>query len=99
MPLKLRVEEGIERGARLRHALPALTGLTEGEREPLPAHRAHRDAVGRMGRNVCRARQEALPLPADLDEVLAVGPVAVEQHDQLSWGAGAWREARSVEQG
>ena len=99
MAPKLRVEERIERGARLCHAFPALAGLTHGESEPLPADRAHRDALRRIGRDKSRLWQETLPLAAELDEVLAIRSIAVQQHDQLRWSAGAWRKARSVEQG
>src|SRR6185369_17039778 len=34
---------------------------------------------------------------AELDEIVAVGAIAVEQHDQLPRSAGAWREPWTVE--
>ena len=99
LPLKLRVEEEIEHGTRLRDALPAFRGLAKSEREPLPARGAHRDPFGCIGSDESRLRQVPLPLTAELNEVLTVGPVAVQQNDQRSWGAGARREARSIERG
>ena len=53
--------------------------------------------LGRMRRDEGRVGQPALPLPADLDQVVAVGAVAVEEHDKLLCRAGSGRKARAVE--
>jgi hypothetical protein len=42
-------------------------------------------------------RQILLPGAADLDEVVAVGAIAVQEHDKLARGPGARREPRTVE--
>jgi hypothetical protein len=33
-------------------------------------------------------RQQALPSPADVDQIVAVGAVAVQEHHQIFGGAG-----------
>ena len=71
------------------------SGSRDGEPEPLPAHRRLRAGLGRVGRDEGGVGQQGLPLPADLDQVLAVGAVAVQQHDKLpSPGRRACRSRR-----
>ena len=50
-----------------------------------------------MRRNKRRVRQQPLPLAADLDQILAVGPIAVQEHDQVTRRARTRIEPRAVE--
>ena len=79
------------------HAAPALVRIAEGEGEPLPAHRLAGHELGRVRGDEGGVGQPALPLPADLDQVVAVGAVAVEEHDKLLCRAGTGRKARAGE--
>jgi len=42
-----------------------------------------RHALRRVRRHERRVRQPGLPLPADLDEIVAVGAIAMQEDDQL----------------
>ena len=70
--------------ARADNAAPALVGITHGEGKPLPAHRRHGAALGRIGRHKIGVGQQSPPLTADLDQVGAVGAIAVQEHHQLA---------------
>ena len=50
------------------------------ELKPLPAHLRH--ALRRVRRDESGIRQPGLPLPADFDEIVAVGAIAVQEHDE-----------------
>jgi hypothetical protein len=43
----------------------------------------------RVRRDERRLRQQLLPGAADLDQIVAVGAIAVKKHNQLSRGPGA----------
>src|SRR4051812_23377119 len=94
---KLQVEPGVEPGAGVVHAAPALVRIAEGEGEPLPAHRLAGDELGRVRGDEGGVGQPALPLPADLDQVVAVGTVAMEEHDKLLCRARTGWKARAGE--
>ena len=88
------VEECIERGRRLVDADPALVGIAERQREPLPADRRLAAGLGRMRRHERGVRQHRLPGAADVDQVVAVGAIAVqEHHEALGLAAAAVRAA------
>ena len=95
--LELGVEEAVEHRRRLVDADPALVGIAEGERKPLPAHRRLAARLRRVRRDEGGLRQQPLPGAADLDQVVAVGAVAVQEHDQLARRARARLEPRTVE--
>src|SRR5881227_1540050 len=96
-PLELGVEEAGEDGRRFVDAVPAFIGIAEGEREPLPADRRLSAGLWRVRRDERGLRQEVLPGAADLNEVIAVGAIAVQEHDKLARGRRARLEARAVE--
>ena len=100
-PRQFGVEKGVERRPRRDDAAPALVlaarvvGREDIEREPLPARRRAGAALGRVRRNESGVGQQLPPLPAELDEVVAVGAVAVQEHDQPLGGSGLGIEARA----
>src|SRR5207245_204588 len=96
-PLELGVEEAGEDGRRFVDAVPAFIGITEGEWEPLPADRRLSAGLRRMRGDERGLWQEVLPGAADIDEVIAVGAIAVQEHDELARGRRARLEARAVE--
>src|SRR5689334_24239229 len=80
------------------HAAYELAGIAEGQVEPLPAQRRHGAALGGVRRDEGRVRQEASPFAAQADQIVAVGAVAMQEHDELLWrAAGGRRKARPVE--
>src|SRR6266508_992887 len=95
--LELGVEEARENGRGLVDAGPALARIAEGEREPLPADRRLAARLRRVWGDERGVRQQALPGAADIDEVVAVGAVAVQEHDELARGARTRLEPRTVE--
>ena len=94
---ELCLEEAVETGPGRVDAAPALVGIPEGEGEPFPP--AGRRAAGLrcVRRHEGGVRQPGLPLAADLDEIVAVGAVAVEEHDELARPAGGRGETGSCE--
>ena len=81
---ELGVEEALEHRRRLADAGPALVGIAKGERETIAGRSAPgRTAPARAARRR-RPRAAVLPGAADLDQVVAVGAVAVQEHDQLA---------------
>src|SRR5260370_3938956 len=95
--LELGVEEACKDGRRLVDTGPAFIGIAEGEREPLPANRRLAAGLGGVRGDEGRLGQESLPRPADVDEVVAVGAVAVQEHDELARRSRARLEPRTVE--
>src|SRR4030095_3507928 len=82
---------------RLVDADPTLVRIAEREIEPLPAHRRLAAGLGRVRRHECGLRDEPLPGATDLDEVVAVCPIAMQEHHELARHARARLEPRSVE--
>ena len=97
MPRKLGVEELREPGRRHVDAVPALVRIAEGERKPFAPHRRLSARARRVRRDERRLRQQRLPRPADLDQVVAVGAIAVHEHDQLARGSAFRRKPRTVD--
>ena len=103
-PLEFGVQKGVDRAPRLDRAVPALGASARivrrpvGEGEPLPAH-PRRAALGRVWRNEPNLGHERAPLTAELDKVVAVGAVAVQEHNQLAGSAGGRRDSRPVQGG
>src|SRR5262249_9629970 len=95
--LELGVEKAREDGRGLVDAGPAFIGITEGEREPLSANRRLAAGLGGMRGDEGRLGQEPLPRPADVNEVVTVGAVAVQEHDKLSRRTRARLEPWTVE--
>jgi len=50
-----------------------------------------------MRRNKRGMRQQWLPDPADLDEVIAVSAITMKEHDKLSRSSGVRRKPRTIE--
>src|SRR5262249_51843955 len=94
--LELGVEEGRKHGRCLVDAGPAFIGIAEGEREPLSARRRLAAGLRGMRGDEGRLRQQPLPRAADIDEVIAVGAVAVQEHDELARRTRARLEPRTV---
>src|SRR5262249_55985088 len=78
---------------------PAFIGIAEGEREPLPADWRLSAWLRRVRGDECGLRQEALPGATDLDEVVAVGAIAVQEHDELARGRRGRAQARAAHAG
>src|SRR5712692_2830603 len=98
MPRQLGIEKPIKVGRRGIDAAPALLRIADGEPEPLPPDGSLRAGLGRVRRDEGRLRQDRLPRAADLDQIVAVGAVAVQKHHELPRGALPTRgEARTVE--
>ena len=95
-PGKLGIDEAFQHRRRLVDADPAFIGIAEGEGEPLPPDRRLPARLGRMRRDERRLRQQLLPHPANLDEVVAVGAVAVQKHDQLARRSRQRRKPRTI---
>src|SRR5438034_8081207 len=95
--LELGVEEARENRRRLVDAGPAFIRIAEGEREPLPADRRLGAGLWRVRGDERGVRQQALPGAADVDEVVAVGAIAVQKHDELARRARARFEPRTIE--
>ena len=88
---KFRVDKTVQHWRRLVDPDPTFVWIAEGERKPLPADRRLSARLGRMRRYERRVRQGWLPNFADLDEIVAVGAVAMKENDKLSRGPGARR--------
>src|SRR5262249_36769798 len=95
--LELRVEKMLEHGRSLVAADPALVGIAETQRKPLPARGCLGAGLRRVRRNKRGLRQQPLPGAADVNEILAVGAIAVEKHDQGARRRRLRIEPRSVE--
>src|SRR5262249_27432799 len=91
--------EAFQHWRRLIDAEPAFVGIAEGQRKPLLADRRLPAWLRRVRRNKRGVRQQRLPRAPDLDEIVAVGAVAVQKHDKLMRGARARLEARTVKLG
>ena len=99
VPLELGVEKGIERRGGIGDAAHHLAGIAEGEVEPLPAHGRHAASLGRMRRDEGGMGQELRPFTPQADEVVAVGAIAMQEHDELARRiARRRRKPRSVDQ-
>ncbi len=96
-PLEFGVEEAHEERRGFVNAVPAFIGIAEGEREPLPADRRLAAGLRRVRGHEGGLRQESLPGATDIDEVVAVGAIAVQEHDELARGRSARFEARTIE--
>src|ERR1019366_8809552 len=90
------VEETVERGRRLVDAGPALARITERQGKPFAPDRRLAATVRRMRRYEGGVRQQASPSAADLDQVIAVGAIAVQEHHQLPRGARARLDSWSL---
>ena len=96
--LQLGVEKGIERGRGVADAAHQLARIAEGEVEPLPAHGRRAARLRRMRRDERGMRQGARPFPPQADQVVAVGAIAMQEHDQLARRAAGRRgQSWSVE--
>src|SRR5438105_5308910 len=91
--LEFGLEKPFQHGRRLVDAEPALIGIAEGERKPLLADRRLTARLRRMWGNKGSVWQQRLPGASDVDEVIAVGAVAVQKYDKLARGARARLEA------
>src|SRR6185312_6284564 len=94
---ELGVEKGVEPGRGGIDAIPALVGVAHGQRKPFASRRCLAAGPRRMRGYEGGVGQELLPGAADVDQVVAVGPVAVQEHDQLLGDTRAGLETRAVE--
>ena len=83
MPLQFGVEKGVEHRRGGVDAGPALARIAEGERKPFAPDRRLAAGLRRVRRDESGVRQQALPGAADVDQVVAVGAIAVQEHDEL----------------
>ena len=91
------VQKSVDRRPRRGRAAPALVRVAHRQREPLTTGWRHGAAVRRMRADEQRVRQPALPLLADLDQVVAVGAIAVQEDHKLFGGPGFRGDARAGE--
>src|SRR6516162_155044 len=75
--LELRIEKAVDHRSGFEAAQPALVGVAESERKPLPADWCLTARLRRMRRYEGCLRQEALPGASNIDEVVAIGAVTV----------------------
>lgn len=94
-PPQLSVQEFTDAWRGNRHATLHLMGIEPGNRKPLETRRRAWHAVRRMGRDKGRARKHFLPMRDQPDQVVAIGAITVEQHDQLGGLAVQSRHART----
>ena len=95
---ELGVEEGLQCWRGMRDAAPVGVEVAEGERKPLPAHRRLVARVGGVGGGEGGVGEDGGEHPAEVDEVVAVGAVAVEKYHQLlRRPAVRGRQSRSVD--
>ena len=96
-PLQFGVEKGVERRRRRIDADPALVGIAKRQRKPFAPHRRLSAGMRRVRRDEGGVRQQASPSAAELDQVVAVGAIAMQEDHELTRGAGARLDARTVE--
>jgi len=77
------IEKVVERGRRGFDSLLHLTGIEPGDCEPLKARRRTSAALRRIRRHESDGRQLALPMRRETDQVVAVGAIAVTEHDEM----------------
>src|SRR4051812_49167851 len=94
---ELGIEEFVEAGTRGVHAGPALVRVAEGQVEPLLAAAALAAGFGCMRGNEGGLRQQWLPGAADLDQVVAVGAIAMQENHELPGRTALRLDARTVE--
>src|SRR5215510_15168130 len=95
--LRLGVEEALEDRCCLVHTRPALVRIPECQRKPFAAHRRLSAGTRGVWRNECGVGQQALPGAPDLDQIVAIGAVAMKKDHQLACASRARLKARSVE--
>ena len=95
------LEFGIEKLVKHRHGFvgadPALVGIAHRERKPLPADRRLAAGLRCVRRDERGVRQQPLPGATDLDQIVAVGAVAVQEDDELAGRPGLRLEPWPVE--
>ena len=96
MTAKFGVDKALQSRPRLIDSDPALIGIAEGQREPLPPDRRLPARLRGVRRNERRLRQQRLPGAADLDQIVAVGAVAVKKDDELPRPTGARCKSRTI---
>src|SRR5262249_10575498 len=74
----------VDTGTSLRPPGPGFVGIAKREGKPFASHRGLAARPRRMRRRERRLGQERLPGAADVDEIVAVGAIAVEKHDELA---------------
>ena len=95
---ELGVEEGVEHRRGAAHAGGDALEVAQGKREPLPADRRLGAGFRRVRGYEGGVRKDRLERAADIDEVVAVGAIAMqEDHQALGRAAGGGAEARAVE--
>src|SRR5882757_3072963 len=81
---KLGVEEALEHGRCLVDTDPALVRIAEREVEPLLAGRRLPAGLRRVRRDERGLWQQPLPGAADLNQIVAIGAVAMQEHYELA---------------
>lgn len=96
--LQLRIEKAVELRPRRRYAPCEFMRIAHRQREPLPAQGRAGARLRRVRRNEEGMRQRTRPFPSDPEEVIAVRPVSVDEHDEASGRAtGGGRQAWAVD--
>src|SRR5580704_15089508 len=96
MALKFVVEKSVEDGRGRIHADPAFVRIAKGQRKPLPADGRHTAGFGRVWRHERRLRHQPLPGLADIDEVIAVGAIAMQEYNELARRPRTRRQPRTI---
>ncbi len=94
---QLAVEKLVERAGGALDALLHLGGIEPRDGKPLKSRRRTGTGLGRVGRDERNRRQQALPMRRQPDEIVAVGAIAMTQHDEMRGGPAQGRQARAVQ--
>ena len=95
--LELGFEEALERGRGLVATDPTFVGIAKRKRKPLPAHGRSPARLRRVRGDERGVRKQCLPGAPELDEVVSVGAITVQEHDESARAAGARLEPRPVQ--
>jgi hypothetical protein len=72
-----------------------LAGIKTRNRKPLESRRRSGAAFGCIGRDESDSGQGALPVRREPDEIIAVGAIAMAQHDKMRRLSALRRKART----
>src|ERR1700733_8464985 len=99
MTRQLGIDEALQYRGRFVDADPALIWIAKGQSKPLASDRRLPASFRGVRRDERRVRQQRLPGAADLDQIVAVGAIAVEKNDELPCGPRSRTKPRAIKLG
>src|SRR6202167_3331801 len=99
MTRQLGIDEALQYRGRFVDADPALIWIAKGQSKPLASDRRLPASFRGVRRDERRVRQQRLPGAADLDQIVAVGAIAVEKNDELPRGPRSRTKPRAIKLG